>query len=288
MDKLLIIFSNCKGLGIQSGKSIARITSDLYQINLNVNTIFVVDDNGAFLCSLLKNREEYESINNQDRRIHNLRNGFIITWNNDATECYVYKENKRKTFLIRYIRIVAIFIIALTLGLLMGFSIWEDSRHIAELEYSNETFKTTNEKLKREVAYLNQKIEPYSEQIHLDSVKSISYEMKKKLHSLDCDIHTVSNVREWWQSLSSAEQSTALEIYDFNIALTQYNQFFNSRNLFDLYFLARNKVNVFSKEQSRILRISGKCRKSGAKSIQLRNMNFKEIDAALKRITYIN
>lgn len=92
----------------------------------------------------------------------------------------------------------------------------------------------------------------------------------------------MSEVREWWNSLSHSEKSATLDIYDFDLALTLYSQLFNSRDLLDLSYLIRNKRRVFSNEQLRILRMSERCRRNGAKFVQLHSMNFLEIESALK------
>lgn len=284
MDKFLIVFHNCQGLGLQGEKSLVRIPSDLYQIYLKANTIYLVNKDGDFLCTLLKERENYESADNHDRRIQNLSNGFKISWDNDQNKCDVFyddhslKRKKQK----RILRSFSLYIVAFGLGIFLSYLILDESSHVDALESQVYSLNSQNARLKNEVDELNILIEPYRQQIHLDSIKNSSNEMRKTLHSLDCNAHTVSEVREWWNSLSQSEKSATLDIYDFDLALTLYSQLFNSRDLFDLSYLIRNKRRVFSNEQLRILKMSERCRRNGAKFIQLHSMNFREIESALK------
>lgn len=284
MDKILVVFHNCQGLGLQGEKSLVRIPTDLYQIYLKANTIYLVNKDGDFLCTLLKERENYESADNHDRRIQNLSNGFKISWDNDQNKCDVLyddhslKRKKQK----RILRSFSFYIVAFGLGILLSYLLLDESSHVDALESQVYSLNSQNARLKNEVDKLNILIEPYRQQIHLDSIKNISNEMKKNLHSLDCNAHTVSEVREWWNSLSQSDKSATLDIYDFDLALTSYSQLFNSKDLLDLSYLIRKKSRVFSNEQLRILRMSERCRRKGAKFIQLRSMNFREIESALK------
>lgn len=284
MDKFLIVFHNCQGLGLQGKQSLVRIPSDMYQIYLKSNTIYLVNKEGDFLCTLLKDRENYESADNHDRRIQNLSNGFKISWDNDQNKCDVFyddhslKRKKQK----RILRSFSLYIVAFGLGIFLSYLILDESSHVDALESQVYSLNSQNARLKNEVDELNILIEPYRQQIHLDSIKNISNEMRKTLHSLDCNAHTVSEVREWWNSLSQSEKSATLDIYDFDLALTLYRRLFNSGDLFEVSYLFRNNKHVFSNEQLRILRMSERCRKNGEKFIRLHSMNFREIESALK------
>lgn len=285
MEKTLVTFHNCQGLGLQGLKSLVRIPSEFYQINMMSQTLYIVNDNGDYLCTIIKNRDDYESNNNQDRRILNRKNGFRIIWDEDPNKCNIYNDNvnSKKRINKQSVLLIGCFVISLCLGLLGGYLIWENSSLITSQQSQITILSTENEELKRKNETLNIIIDPYRQQIHADSVKSSSIEMKNSLHSMQCNAKTVSNVREWWNNLSKQDQELASHAYDFKFALTKYNQLFNSTDIFDIYRLCRNNVDIFSREQMRVLRMIDKRRFEGIKNIQLRGMNFREIEMELEK-----
>ena len=93
---LLLTFVGCKGLGLQSGNKLIKISQDRFEIDLNAATCYLLDDSGKILCTLVNGKSAYESGDNEDRRVQNSRNGFAVTWASDGLSCSVSRSAVRR------------------------------------------------------------------------------------------------------------------------------------------------------------------------------------------------
>ena len=290
----LILF-HCQGLGLQVDDSLLRISSLVHYVDLVAQTAYLLDDKGEILCILLKDRNEYESKNNQDRRIVNKKNGFNMIWEDDGNSCFVYNENyssSKSSTLSLIGRLARLLIPAMLIGLLFGYFIWhdEDSSNTTEnlliiesLEEANRSITSQKDSLENVVIELSTQLEPYKLEleIHKDSVRKDCSIRKEELQSMECDATTVSAVRTWWYNLTLDDKKIAKQVYDFDLALTTYSQVFNAEDMYDMHMMSKRGQDIFSPRQMRLLNRIPKynMRKS------FRHMSFAEIENSVEKRT---
>lgn len=261
-ESIKLILFQCQGLGFQINESIDKLSSFVEARELQTETAYLLDDKGEILCTLLKDRDLYESGNNQDRRIQNSKNGFNIVWLYDGKGCCVYQMHKikRRVFLVKPLFVGSV--IALLCGLLLVFflkegvalsSLQNNLKKIESLEFDNKCLILQKDSLEKCIIKLNTAIAPYKELLRTDSINKDIMSQKEKLQSMSCDVKTVDIVRAWWHSLSENDKKIVLSAYNFDYALHVYSQFFNVRNKSDLYFLSEKSKSVLSARQRNLL-----------------------------------
>lgn len=278
-----LIFFQCQNLGLQVDGTLNKVPSYVYYEDLKSDIAYLVNDQGEILCTILKDKDAYESKINQDRRIFNKKNGFNIIWEQDGSCCSIHNENSKtgnKSFFFGKsvwrnlaILLVSVFFVGALIGYFIGGTDEQESTIIinaTEIDF----LKTKNQKLhlmidslQDAITNLEKTFAPYRDEFKKDSLRSEVTRMKKELQSMSCNSNTVNWVRNWWQSLDLQEKDIAKEKYDFESALRTYNQFFNARNRHDIIILWKNE-DVFSSSQRRIIR---------------ELMHFKDLDGIYKK-----
>ena len=286
----LILFQ-CQGLGLQINESLDRLSSLVEDKELQAETAYLLDDKGEILCTLLRDKDIYESRNNQDRRILNAKNGFNIVWVHDGDGCCVFKGNKSSDKLINIRHLVACCIVSLLLGLLLGCVFDRDTEPLHSpndvctmdsLVSVNKSLNVQKDSLEQCIVNLNEMMAPYRETIYIDSIRKVAVSQKRELQSMECNIVTVDKVRSWWNSLSERDKTYAMKTYNFNDALRIYNQIFNARNVHDLHYLFYKDSDVLSNRQREVLR---RIRKDiEVENWSLRNKDFNEIEKMMRQM----
>ena len=264
----LILFQ-CQGLGLQINDSLDRLSSLVEDRELHAETAYLLDDQGEILCTLLRDKDIYESKNNQDRRVQNAKNGFNIVWVHGGDGCCVYKEqikykpeSSRRKFIVGF---VSALLIGILLGSLFGgkkISRSEDDiDRIASLEKENESLKTNSDSLKRIIVIFEEKeqqLKAYEEKKREEESKKMmrqraEMEAKKqieKLHSINCTISTVESVEIW---LNKQDGFINKKYYDLHEYVRAYRMFFRASSISDLKILHDGYSRYFSNEQNRII-----------------------------------
>lgn len=264
-----LIFFQCQSLGLQVDDTLNKIPSYVYYKDLKSDIAYLVNDQREILCTILKDKDAYESKNNQDRRIVNKKNGFNIIWEQDGSCCSIHNENSKtgnRSFFFHKpvwrnwaILLVSVFFIGVLIGyFIKGIDKQEstiiiNAAEIDSLKIKNQKLHLMIDSLQDAITNLEKTFAPYRGELKKDSLRSEAVRMKKELQSMSCNSNTVNRVRNWWQSLDLQEKDIVKEKYDFESALRIYSQFFNARNRHDIKILWKNE-DVFSPSQRRIMR----------------------------------
>ena len=262
----LILFQ-CQGLGLQINDSLDRLSSLVEDRELHAETAYLLDDQGEILCTLLRDKDIYESKNNQDRRVQNTKNGFNIVWVHGGDGCCVYKEQVKYNPVSSWWKLIVGFVLALLIGILLG-SLFggmnrsqDDIDRIASLEKENESLITNNDTLKRIIVTYEEKerqLKALEEKKHEEESlarmrRRAEMEAKdqiENLHSINCTISTVESVEIW---LNKQDGLINKKYYDLHEYVRAYRMFFRASSISDLKKLHDGYSRYFSNEQNRII-----------------------------------
>ncbi len=147
-----LILIQCQGLGLQINESLDKLSSLVEDKELQAETAYLLDDQGEIVCTLLKDKEIYESTNNQDRRVQNTKNGFNVVWVHDGKICIVFYHQKKEGR--RYFFILSI--VSAIIGCFIGWIITcstlnlssDTIANIEELQNNNQLLQEQNDSIK--------------------------------------------------------------------------------------------------------------------------------------------
>ena len=234
--KAKIVLISCEGYGIQSGGSF-KVTS-LRPI------VFLLDENGRIVCTIVLDRETYESEECLDRRYQNTQNGFQVSWNDDGRECTVVCTAKQRANKIAKIIIGAIDNCKLYVG--------RFCQLIADIwKYTVSSFKSTK---------LSQNGGTTFPRFHKFNIQEEALRYKQQLQSTTCSMETLKTVSSWWAQRSDKDEKSLNAVYNFGHALALYRLFFLARKQDDMRRLYLSK-GIFSKRQLDIIREYGRTEK---------------------------
>lgn len=265
----LILFQ-CQGLGLQINESLDRLSSLVEDKELQAETAYLLNDKGEILCTILRDKEIYESKNNQDRRVQNAKNGFNIVWVHSGDGCCVYKEQEKgdSNFSIWKIGVgcILLFILGIILGAMFGGTkisrSQDDINKINNLEIKCESlnayidsltetindYKEKEEKLKVLEAKKREEESQINMRIRAEKETKIQIE---KLHSKNCTISTVEAVENWLKKQDYFVDKK--NYYDLREYIRAYKMFFDASSISDLKILHDKYSKCFSNEQNRII-----------------------------------
>lgn len=309
MEQLKIVFVQCQGMGLQIDGSLIRIPSSVFHENVQASTAYLIDAKGNILCTILQNRLDYESNQNQDRRIRNKENGFELVWAKDGNCCCVYYNNiNRQSVNFSVGKIIIFLLVGMLLGGVISSWIWYagfQAKSVGDA-FMSQSVQEKNQKLiiknliiqrdslssvivskNQQLLYLRDSLSLIiekqrklnKEEFHVDSIRKVASAKRHLLQSMACDAYRVSEVRVWWKELEQKEKEIVSPIYNFDVALTVYNQFFNCRDEHDLLALYAKGQTVFSPTQLRVINrlIKSHCPKDLFRK-KLVGMNFLHIE----------
>ena len=233
-----IIFKSCEGYGFQSGSTLTRIQNETLSFALYQPTVYLLDDNGQIVCTIVDNRDAYESEENLDRRYLNNQNGFTIEWNDNGIVCTVICSSRRTAFTVA--NKVADFCEKCR----------SNVQHlILQLEvfwnYFVSAFNQNQTQSKND----------FKASIRLEnfSLQEEARRNKEMLQSNSCTIETLKQVSAWWAKRTDDEVSQLNAYYKFSQALAMYRLFFLARKYDDVRRLLTCK-NIFGKRQMDVIR----------------------------------
>lgn len=270
------VFIQCQGLGLEAGNSLRRIASEVAYENLDSDIAYLLNDRGDILCTILKDKEEYESSTNQDRRILNTKNGFYIAWEPNGNCCSIYNQRASHGGGSWLSRIwqgkVALLAASMVIGLLIGYLIGGNSGHFekhAELKAS--MVDSPPEKVKGKEEGLKPGIESAGSLDTLE-IHSQATRYSHRLKSLSCTSATVNKVSSWYWGLTDEDRKIANKVYPFYRGLPLFRTFFKSNTMDEMSKLLRYR-SCFGVEQYEV--IKGLCR-SSASFQELKGRDFEE------------
>ncbi len=284
MDKLLVIFRNCQGYGLQSGNLLVRIPSECYQINLmvGVDTVYLVNEKGGIECVIIKDKEDYEADRNLDRRIQNNKNGFVVEWSSNGELCDVTsRRNKRKVNsdnkrTVRH-RNKKILITVGILGLI-DIVVFITAVYVSTNDINEDALCVGQDSTT--VLLLGDTLLLEDTLLHNDSIRKMASFQKQKLQSMNCSERTVLEVRAWWQNQNSQDKKYITKnTYDFELALIVYSQIFDAEDIRDFIRLSEKlgRTVLSSRQIHMARRFHGKDYES-LRHRPFRHMSFREIE----------
>ena len=271
--RIKIRFLNCAGFGLQSGNQLVRIPDNIYEVSLERSpTVFILDEKGEIVCSIINDKKLYETSDNVDRRKINFANHFNVLWNEDGRSYTVYRTppDKEKRSNAKRYWIIGI-IISIIIGVLVGCGIAYIIKHksgtpqlspqpielpihepspvlepdtITQINVPEEPKVTepTPEESKAVEAEKQQKA------IREASIKAITAAYISELHSDNCTALTVAKVENWYNTLIDEEKGyTNIKNY-----IDAYKTFFEATKVDDITKLNKSK-SLFSQNQRRVI-----------------------------------
>ena len=243
MDKVktTIVLISCEGYGIQSGGSLVRIQNSLLKVISLRPIVYLLDESGRIVCTIVLDQETYESEECLDRRYQNTQNGFQVSWNYDGSECTIVCTTKQRANNIAKIIIGAIDTCKLYAGRFcqLIIDIWKYTLSALKSINRTQNGKTTLPRFSK------------------FSIREEASKYKQMLQSTTCSMETLRTVSSWWAQRSDKDEKSLNAFYNFGQALALYRLFFLARKQDDMRRLSLSK-GIFSKRQMDVIREYGK------------------------------
>lgn len=239
--KVKIVLISCEGYGIQSGDSLVRIQNSLLKVTPLRPIVYLLNESGHIVCTIVLDKETYESEECLDRRHQNTQNGFQVSWNDDGSECTIVCTAKQRANKYAKIIIGTIDSCKLYIGRFcqLIIDIW---KYTLSAFNSNECVKNSNTALFR-----------FSKL----TIKKEASKYKQMLQSTTCSMETLKVVSSWWAQRNDKDEKSLNSFYNFGQALALYRLFFLARKQDDMRRLSLSK-GIFSKRQMDVIREYGK------------------------------
>ncbi|MCC8118174.1 MAG: hypothetical protein LIP09_05410 [Bacteroidales bacterium] len=249
-----------------------KITADIQYLDFYSKIAYLLNDKGEIIGSFVNSQPEYISVENQDRRVQNHKNGFDVVWDNLGEICAIKrytkpKNNDNKPALKQLYPCLIGLAAGILITLLCCISHYSNKldtnqddnlAKISDLEQKNANLNQAILKLNQEILSKDSiinglKMNP--EEKHKNSILEAACYYKSKLQAMTCDRSIVAITKTWWDSLSKSDKEIARTKCKFDLVLPSYEEFFNIRHPEDFRHLFKiSGVNYFSKEQQELLK----------------------------------
>ena len=266
------------------GHSLHKISSMVTYEDLKEDIAYLLNDQGEILCTILRNKDEYESPNNQDRRLHNTRNGFGIVWEKNGDCCSIYNKNvkwENGNWLLNTWngRVILLFVsgILVIVSFLIGYLLLGKSPKDSEGSTKPSLTKSESpikvERTEDKAEYTSSKLRDSLKTEIYASIHSEAIRYSHQLKSIKCTLHLVNEVSSWFEGLSAGEKKIANKVYRFPTGLHLFRTFFRARSMEEMLELLKYR-SYFGKAQYEVIK-NGFCRNSSSFH-ELRGKDFHE------------
>lgn len=281
---MILVLFRCQGLGLQMGHSLHKISSMVTYEDLKEDIAYLLNDQGEILCTILRNKDEYESPNNQDRRLHNTRNGFGIVWEKNGDCCSIYNKNvkwENGNWLLNTWngRVILLFVsgILVIVSFLIGYLLLGKSPKDSEGSTKPSLTKSESpikvERTEDKAEYTSSELRDSLKTEIYDSIHYEAVRYSHQLKSINCTPHLVNEVSSWFEGLSAGEKKIANKVYRFPTGLHLFHTFFETKSMYEMHELLKYQ-SYFGKAQYEVIK-NGFCRNS-ASFHELRGKDFHE------------
>lgn len=250
-------FLNCEGLCLQAGDSLSRISTSVLEIKAETSLVYLMTTKGVIRCVLLTDKREYESPDNVDRRTSNVTNEFNVLWDDDGEYCTVFYNPAPKKRLSWILTAAGGLVVGLLVGWLVTYLCmgkpkvnaqpgYEASRVVSnEIDMYSEQQYTVKTQAVSHLPSPNDDVP--SDQVSQVRIKEFTY----RLHSSNCTVQTVTEIKKWFDSLDEKAKAT-VDAEKFARVLEAYMIFFNAEKIGDLNKLVKYRY-VFSPYQWNVI-----------------------------------
>lgn len=243
MDKVKakIVLISCDGYGIQSGSSLIRIQNKLLEVQSLRPIVYLLNESGRIVCTIVLDQEVYESEDCLDRRYNNSLNGFQISWSEDGYKCTIVctKKHRAQKYVDSFINFIDNCKKNIGDFCDLVIEIWK---------YLISYFKSSKGSVSGKAP-----IPRFSK----FSIQEDAKKYKQMLQSNSCSMDTLKVVSAWWSLRSDKDEKALNEIYNFSQAVAMYRLFFLARKQDEMRRLLTTK-GIFSKRQLDVIREYGK------------------------------